>query len=54
MSAGMVSARPDVHPEEALARLRSREFGASAAVGDVAGDVVSRRLRSEAGGGADA
>jgi hypothetical protein len=42
---GMISVQLGVSIEEALARLRAHAFAASAAVGDVAGDVVSRRLR---------
>jgi hypothetical protein len=51
---GMISVQLDVSLEEALARLRAYAFAASAAVGDVAGDVVSRRLRFEPGADADA
>jgi hypothetical protein len=42
---GMISVQLGVSIEEALARLRAHAFAASAAVGDVAGEVVSRRLR---------
>jgi hypothetical protein len=51
---GMISVQLDVSIEEALARLRAHAFASSAALGDVAGDVVSRRLRFEPGGEADA
>jgi hypothetical protein len=40
--------------EEALIRLRSHAFTSSAALGDVAGDVVSRRLRFDPGADANA
>jgi hypothetical protein len=51
---GMISVQLDVSLEEALARLRAHAFAASAALGDVAGDVVSRRLRFDPGADADA
>jgi hypothetical protein len=51
---GMISVQLGVSLEEALARLRAYAFAASAAVSDVAGDVVSRRLRFEPAGDADA
>jgi hypothetical protein len=51
---GMISVQLGVSIEEALARLRAHAFAASAAVGDVAGDVVSRRLRFNPGADADA
>lgn len=44
-AAGMVSVQLGVSLEEALARLRAHAFGAGAVLGDVAGEVVSRRLR---------
>ncbi len=50
---GMISVQLGVSLEEALARLRAHAFAASAALGDVAGDVVSRRLRFDPGGEAD-
>ena len=53
-AAGMISVQLDVSLEEALARLRAYAFAASAAVGEVAGDVVSRRLRFDPGADADA
>ena len=49
----MISVQLGVSLAEALARLRAHAFAASAAVGDVAGDVANRRLRFETGGGAD-
>jgi hypothetical protein len=49
---GMISVQLGVSLAEALSRLRAHAFAASAALGDVAGDVVSRRLRF--GPGADA
>lgn len=51
---GMISVQLGVSLEEALARLRAYSFASSAAVGDIAGDVVSRRLRFDSGGKADA
>jgi hypothetical protein len=51
---GMISVQLGVSLEEALARLRARAFAASAAVGDVAAEVVSRRLRFDPGAEADA
>jgi hypothetical protein len=51
---GMISVQLGVSLEEALARLRAHAFAASAALGDVAGDVVDRRLRFDPGAGADA
>src|SRR4029077_15892944 len=42
---GMISVQLGVSLEEALARLRAHAFAGGAAVGDVAADVVSRRLR---------
>jgi hypothetical protein len=50
----MISVQLGVSLEEALARLRARAFAASAAVGDVAAEVVSRRLRFDPGAEADA
>ena len=46
---GMISVQLGVSLAEALARLRAHAFAASAAVGDVAGEVVSRRLRFDPG-----
>ena len=46
---GMISVQLGVSLEEALARLRAHAFAGSAALGDVAGDVVSRRLRFDPG-----
>jgi hypothetical protein len=51
---GMISVQLGVSLEEALVRLRARAFAGSAAVGDVAAEVVSRRLRFDSGAGADA
>jgi hypothetical protein len=51
---GMISVQLGVSLEDALARMRAHAFAASAALGDVAGDVVSRRLRFDPGGEADA
>jgi hypothetical protein len=42
---GMISVQLGVSLEEALARLRAHAFAASAVLGDVATEVVSRRLR---------
>lgn len=51
---GMISVQLGVSLAEALSRLRAYAFAASAAVGDVAGDVVNRRLRFDPGADADA
>jgi hypothetical protein len=51
---GMISVQLDVSLEEALVRLRARAFAGGIAVGDVAAEVVSRRLRFEPDAGADA
>jgi hypothetical protein len=51
---GMISVQLGVSLAEALARLRAHAFAGGAALGDVAGDVVSRRLRFDPGGQADA
>ena len=51
---GMISVQLGVSLEEALARLRAHAFAGGAPLGDVAGDVVSRRLRFDPGGEADA
>jgi hypothetical protein len=48
-AAGMISVQLGVSMEEALARLRAHAFAASAVLGDVAADVVSRRLRFDPG-----
>jgi hypothetical protein len=53
-AAGMISVQLGVSLEEALIRLRAHAFTGSAVVGDIAADVVNRRLRfdpaEEAGG----
>jgi len=46
---GMISVQLGVTLDEALARLRAHAFAASAAVGDIAGEVVARRLRFDPG-----
>jgi hypothetical protein len=46
---GMISVQLGVSLDEALARLRAHAFAASAVLGDVADDVVSRRLRFDPG-----
>lgn len=51
---GMVSVQLGVSLEEALARLRAQAFTSGAAIGDIAGDVVGRRLRFDPGPEADA
>lgn len=51
---GMISVQLGVSLEEALARLRARAFAGGTAVGDVAAEVVSRRLRFDPDAGADA
>ena len=51
---GMISVQLGVSLEEALARLRAHAFASSAALGDVASEVVSRRLRFDPGADADA
>jgi hypothetical protein len=48
-AAGMISVQLGVTLEEALARLRAHAFAASAVLSDVAGEVVSRRLRFDPG-----
>jgi hypothetical protein len=50
----MISVQLGVSLEEALARLRAHAFAGSAAVGEIAAEVVSRRLRFDSGAGADA
>jgi hypothetical protein len=50
-AAGMISVQLSVSLEEALVRLRAHAFAASAPLDDVAGDVVSRRLRFDPGPG---
>jgi hypothetical protein len=50
---GMMSVQLGVSLEEALVRLRAHAFAGSAAVGDVAAEVVSRRLRFDRGAAAD-
>jgi hypothetical protein len=51
---GMISVQLGVSLEEALVRLRAHAFAGGAAVGDIAAEVVNRRLRFDAGAGADA
>lgn len=51
---GMVSVQLGVSLEEALARLRAHAFTSGVALGEIAGDVVSRRLRFEPGAELDA
>lgn len=51
---GMISVQLGVSLEEALSRLRAHAFAGSTALGDAAAEVVSRRLRFDAGGEADA
>ena len=51
---GMISVQLGVTLDEALARLRAHAFAASAAVGDIAGEVVARRLRFDPGAEAGA
>jgi hypothetical protein len=51
---GMVSVQMDVSLEEALVRLRAHAFTSGAALGDIAGDVVERRLRFDSSADADA
>ncbi|HTA10909.1 MAG TPA: GAF and ANTAR domain-containing protein [Streptosporangiaceae bacterium] len=51
---GMISVQLGVSLGEALARLRAHAFAGSAALGDVAGDVVDRRLRFDPAADADA
>jgi hypothetical protein len=50
---GMISVQLGVSLEEALIRLRAHAFTSSAALGDVAGEVVSRLLRFDPGADAD-
>jgi hypothetical protein len=49
---GMISVQLGVSLEEALARLRAHAFARGFAVSEIAADVVSRRLRFDAGAGA--
>jgi hypothetical protein len=51
---GMISVQLEVSLAEALARLRAYAFAASTPLGEVAGDVVSRRLRFDPGADAGA
>jgi hypothetical protein len=51
---GMISVQLGVSLAEALVRLRAYAFARSAALGDVASDVVCRRLRFDSAGEADA
>lgn len=53
-AAGMISVQLGVSLEEALIRLRSHAFTSNAALGDIAGDVVGRRLRFDPGADANA
>lgn len=48
---GMVSVQLQVGVETALARMRGHAYAAGRSLGDVAGDVVARRLRLEPDGG---
>jgi hypothetical protein len=50
---GMISVQLGVSIEEAFVRLRAHAFAASAALGDIAAEVVSRRLRLDSGSGPD-
>ena len=50
---GMMSVQLGVSLEDALARLRAHAFGSGAVLGDVAEDVVSRRLRFDQGADAE-
>ena len=50
---GMISVQLDVSIEEALVRLRAYAFAGSAALGDIAAEVVSRRLRFDSGAETD-
>ncbi len=51
---GMISVQLGVSLAEALSRLRAHAFAASAGLGEVAGEVVSRRLRFDPGADAGA
>jgi hypothetical protein len=51
---GMISVQLGVSLAEALARLRAHAFASSVAIGDVADEVVGRRLRFDPGAEADA
>jgi hypothetical protein len=51
---GMISVQLGVSLEEALVRLRAHAFADSAGIGQVASDVVARRLRFDPDAGADA
>ena len=51
---GMISVQLGVSLEDALVRLRAHAFGDSTGIGEVAGDVVARRLRFDPDAGADA
>jgi hypothetical protein len=51
---GMISVQLGVSLEDALVRLRAHAFGGSTGIGEVAGDVVARRLRFEPDAGTDA
>jgi hypothetical protein len=51
---GMISVQLEVSLAEALARLRAYAFAASTPLGEVAGEVVGRRLRFDPGADAGA
>ncbi|HXS63397.1 MAG TPA: ANTAR domain-containing protein [Streptosporangiaceae bacterium] len=51
---GMISVQLEVSLEEALVRLRAHAFARGTGIGQVAGEVVSRRLRFDSGAGTDA
>lgn len=50
---GMISVQLGVSLEEALVRLRAHAFGSSISLGDLAAEVVARRLRLDSGPEAD-
>jgi ANTAR domain-containing protein len=50
---GMISVQLGVSLEEALVRLRAHAFGSSMALGDLAAEVVARRVRLDPGSGSD-
>lgn len=50
---GMISVQLGVSLEEALVRLRAHAFASSMALGELAAEVVARRLRLDPGSGAD-
>ena len=51
---GMISVQLDVNLEEALVRLRAHAFARGTALGEIAAEVVNRRLRFDSGAGTDA